>query len=94
LYVADGNWKLRYAHCMWKVPVSIDKFGPISYPNICPLSPKRGQAFSESHCAKAYKLGVPAGLRDFYKYCGVTGADMNSGLFLNISLNRPLDPSN
>jgi hypothetical protein len=79
---------------MWKVPVSIDKFGPISYPNICPLSPKRGQAFSESHCAKAYKLGVPAGLRDFYKYCGVTGADMNSGLFLNISLNRPLDPSN
>ena len=54
LYVADGNWKLRYAHCMWKVPVMLTSFGKINYPSICPLSPKRGQAFCQSHCEKAH----------------------------------------
>ncbi len=81
LYVADGNWKLRYAHCMWKVPVSIEGFGAINYPDICPLSPKRGHAFCEEHCLKSSSLGVPTELREFYRYCGVASMDIKSGLF-------------
>ena len=42
LYVADGNWKLRY--CMWL------NWLVINYPSICPLSPRRGHAFCPSHC--------------------------------------------
>jgi hypothetical protein len=80
LYVADGNWKLRYAHCMWKVPVSIEEFGPVNYPSVCPLSPKRGHAFCKTHCEKAQKLGIPDGLKDFYRYCGVTNTELNTGL--------------
>ena len=51
LYVADGNWKLRYAHCMWKVPMTVSGFGDVNYPTICPLSPDRGHAFCKSHAA-------------------------------------------
>lgn len=82
MYVADGNWKLRYAHCMWKVPVSISGFGKVNYPSICPLSPKRGKAFFEAHCAKANQFGFPTELRSFYKHCGVFGRNIDEGLLL------------
>ena len=82
LYVADGNWKLRYAHCMWKVPVSIPGFGKVNYPSICPLSPKRGHAFCPTHCEKGQALGYPTELRAFFKKCGVDGKDIDQGLLL------------
>lgn len=75
LYVADGNWKLCYAHCMWKVPVIVPGFGEAKYPNICPLSPKRGHAFCERHCQIAVAAGYPSELRLFLKKCGVPDAD-------------------
>ncbi|CAB3985930.1 Hypothetical predicted protein [Paramuricea clavata] len=80
LYVADGNWKLRYCHCMWKVPVSLHEFGQINNPNICPLSPKRGHAFCQLHCVRAAALGVPSELRQFYKYCGLNFKDKDEAL--------------
>ncbi len=79
--MADGIWKLRYSHCMWKVPVTIHGFGKINYPSVCPLSPKRGQAFCEAHCGKANQLGIPTELRKFYRSCGVSGASVDEGLF-------------
>ena len=78
--MADGNWKLRYAYCMCKVPVSIEGFGAVNYPDICPLSPKRGHAFCKDHCSKSSSLGAPTELREFYKYCGVANTDIKSGL--------------
>ena len=80
LYVADGNWKLRYAHCMWKVPVSIPGFGNVNYPNVCPVSPKRGHAFCEKHCIKACEMGFPSELRKFYQHCGINKADIDAGI--------------
>lgn len=50
LYVADSNWKLRYVHCMWEVPVLVPGLGKVKYPNICSLSPKWGHAFCLPHC--------------------------------------------
>ena len=82
LYVADGNWKLRYAHCMWKVPVSIPGFGNVNYPSVCPVSPKRCHAFCEKHCAKANKLGCPSVLREFYQHCGISKGDIDKGTIL------------
>ena len=77
--MADGNWKLRYAHCMWKVPVTVAGFGKVNYPSICPLSPKRGHAFCEAHCKKAQAMGYGTGLKDLYKRCGVTGVNIGQG---------------
>ena len=74
LYVADGNWKLKYPHCMWKVPIEIDGFqNLINYPSICPLSPMRGQAFCTVHCEMARSVAIPHGIHDFLKYCGLSG---------------------
>lgn len=80
LCVADGNWKLRYAHCMWKVPVIVPGFGEAKYPNICPLSPKRGHAFCEKHCQIAVAAGYPSELCSFLKKCGVPDADKFTGM--------------
>ncbi len=84
LYVADGNWKLRYAHCMWKVPVVIPGFGKINYPSVCPLSPKRGQAFCPMHCEKAQALGYATELRMFLKRCGVGDSNVANGMCLQL----------
>ena len=67
---------------MWKVPVSIPEFGHVNYPNVCPVSPKRGHAFCKQHCEKASMLGYPAKLKEFYKHCGVSNTDVNTGLIL------------
>lgn len=67
LYVADGNWKLCYAHCMWEVAVIVPGFGKAKYPNICPLSPKGGHAFCEKHCQIAEAAGYPSELRLFLR---------------------------
>jgi hypothetical protein len=79
LYVADGNWKLRYAHCMWKVPIELVGFGKINYPSICPLTPKRGHAFCEKHCKNAQTQGYPTKLREFLKRCGVSDRNVEEG---------------
>jgi len=74
MYVADGNWKLKYPHCMWKVPIEVEGFNKqVNYPNICPLSPERGQAFCKTHCEIAKENNIPHGLHEFLKYCGISG---------------------
>lgn len=79
LYIADGNWKLKYAHCMWEVPVVVDGFDrPINYPSVCPLSPQRGKAFCKQHCDDACKGGLPTGLEEFLRFCGLRNNN-NSG---------------
>ena len=79
LFVADGNWKLRYAHCMWKVPITLPGFGEINYPRICPLSPKRGHAFCIQHCKQAALLGFQTELRPFLERCGMSKDDVEQG---------------
>ena len=82
LYVADGNWKLRYAHCMWKVPVTVSGFGDVNYPTICPLSPDRGHAFCKSHCIMAKAAGYPSELRPFLQKCGVQDIHLFTGIVI------------
>ena len=84
LYVADENWKLKYAHFMWKVPINLEGFGTVNYPSICPLSPKRGHAFCEEHCRKASELKYPSELRPFLKKCGVSLGEVTEGLHYNV----------
>lgn len=87
LYVADGNWKLKYAHCMWHVPVFVDGFAkPINYPSICPISPERGKAFCKQHCSDACGVGIPTGLHEFLQFCGVKGQNK----FISFSERFPL----
>ena len=78
--MADGNWKLRYVHCMWKVPIKLPNFGEINYPRICPLSPKRGHAFCDAHCKEATAQGHPTELRAFLKSCGISKENIEQGI--------------
>ena len=73
MYMTDGNWKLKYPHCMWNVPIEVEGFDKqVNYP-ICPISPERGQAFCKTHCEMTRKNNIPRGLHEFLKYCGISG---------------------
>ena len=50
LYVADGNWRLKYAHCMWKVPIQVEGFHKaINYPDIVDIHFERFYLFLIRH---------------------------------------------
>lgn len=84
--MADGNWKLRHLHCMWKVPVEIKGFGQINYPSVCPLTPVRGKAFCSTHVAAAEKQQIKTDLKAFLKTCGLNDDDYcdSDGKFLQM----------
>ena len=75
LYVVDGNWKLCYGHCMWKVPVTVLGFGEAKYPtSVC-----YRHTFCDQHCEMAVAAGYPLELLLFLKKCGVPDADKFPG---------------
>ena len=48
LFSIDGNWKLSYPICMYRVPKEITGFeGNLKYVDSCPNSPMHGMAFCE-----------------------------------------------
>ena len=70
----DGNWKLCYPICMYRVPKEISGFdGALQYVDSCPNQPVPGMAFCTEHCMVADSEGVPCSLKDFIKYSGVKG---------------------
>ena len=73
LFVADGNWKLRYAHCMRKVPITLPGFGDINYFRICLFLQNEAM---HSACSTA---GFPTELRPFLERCGMSKDDVEQG---------------
>ncbi|XP_065896620.1 uncharacterized protein [Dysidea avara] len=72
LYSFDGNWKLRYPVCMYRVPKEVTGFSRrLRYVDTCPNEPKFGHAFCEIHCTEAEKSNIPSKLREYLRYCGV-----------------------
>ena len=72
LFSIDGNWKLCYPVCMYRVPKEVAGFeGKLSYVDTCPNGPLPGKAFCAHHCRLAEREGTPTGLRDFLRFCGI-----------------------
>ena len=72
LYSFDGNWKLRYPVCMFRVPKEVTGFSRrLRYVDTCPNEPKFGHAFCEAHCIEAVKSNIPSKLREYLRYCGI-----------------------
>ena len=67
------NIFLSFPHCMWFLPNKNLDFN-LDIPPVCTNQPQQGSAFCNSHTDTAEKLGVPPGLQDFLKYCGVQGS--------------------
>ena len=54
LYSFDGNWKLVYPVCMFRVPKEVTGFSHhLRYVDTCPNEPVCGHAFCEVHCNEA-----------------------------------------
>ena len=72
LFSIDGNWKLSYPICMYRVPKQISGFdGALKYVDSCPNQPAPWMAFCEHHCSVATTKGVPCPLREFLQHIGV-----------------------
>ena len=70
----DGNWKLRFPHCMYPVKTTVAGFEALNFPDVCTNAPYgKGSAFCEDHCTTAAANGIPTSLREFLRdYCGVS----------------------
>ncbi|XP_078366040.1 uncharacterized protein LOC144650252 [Oculina patagonica] len=82
----DGNWKLRFSHCMFPVKAEVCGIPTLNYPNVCTEQPCNPQsALCERHSEIAKAKGIPTGQRDFiHNYCGVRRNDeVNSSITLN-----------
>ncbi|XP_078348467.1 uncharacterized protein LOC144633485 [Oculina patagonica] len=73
LWVIDGNWKLRFLHCMYKVKNAIPSLPMVNYPDICAATPEKGKAFCKTHCSNLSEQGIPTGLKEFLEYCSKQG---------------------
>ena len=64
----DGNWKLCYPICTFKVKKEVTGFdGALKYVDSCPNQPESGMAFCTEHYKKADSLEIPTKLREFLK---------------------------
>ena len=56
LFAVDGNWKLCYPICMYRVPKEMSGFdGALQYVDSCPNEPATGMAFCGELCQDAGK---------------------------------------
>ena len=69
LFAVDGNWKLCYPICMYRVPKEMSGFdGALQYVDSCPNEPTTGMAFCGELCQDAWKKGIPCTLQEFLKF--------------------------
>lgn len=74
LFSIDGNWKICYPHCMWKVPTETKGFkGKLQYIDSCPNEPHHAQALCEQHCSEASLLGIPTELKEYIAHLKTKG---------------------
>lgn len=73
LRVIDSCWKVCMCHCMFAVPMEVDGFPSLSFPNVCTNEPKVGSVFCEEHFSLLTRNGVPTRKEDFLKFIGCTG---------------------
>ena len=72
IWAVDGLWKLVYPICMYCSPKQISAFkGQLNYVDNRPEQLANGKAFCENHCRVAEENGVPSGLQEFLKHCGI-----------------------
>ncbi|KAL9950743.1 hypothetical protein ACROYT_G043297 [Oculina patagonica] len=73
LWVADGQWKLMFAHCMMKRKNVVNGLPAVNYPDVCTSAPVHGRAFCQEHLdfLSAKHPAVPTDIRGFLKHCGV-----------------------
>lgn len=49
LRVIDSCWKVCMCHCMFAVPMEIDGYPLLTFPNVCTQEPKAGSVFCGEH---------------------------------------------
>ena len=68
LWSLDGNWKLTYPICMYRVPKNVPFGGTLQYVSSCPKQPVPNMAFCVEHCEIAKKQKIPSELHEYLKY--------------------------
>lgn len=67
LCVIDSCGKVCMCHCMFDVPMEIDGYPLLTFPNVCTQEPKAGSVFCGEHHQ------IPTKKEDFLKFLGCAG---------------------
>ena len=90
LRVIDSCWKVCMCHCMFAVPMEVDGYPLLNFPNVCTLEPKAGSVFCQEHHKLLEKHNIPTKKEDFLQFLGCTGnycpREQSSGGYIEITL--------
>uniref|UniRef100_A0A8W8P019 Uncharacterized protein n=1 Tax=Magallana gigas TaxID=29159 RepID=A0A8W8P019_MAGGI len=70
LRVIDSCWKVCMCHCMFAVPMEIDGYPLLTFPNVCTQEPKAGSVFCGEHHQLLERHQIPTKKEDFLKFLG------------------------
>lgn len=73
LRVIDSCWKVCMCHCMFAVPMEIDGYPLLTFPNVCTQEPKAGSVFCGEHHQLLVRHQIPTKKEDFLKFLGCAG---------------------
>nr|XP_022311118.1 uncharacterized protein LOC111116419 [Crassostrea virginica] len=72
LRVIDSCWKVCMCHCMFAVPMEVDGYPLLNFPNVCTLEPKAGSVFCQEYHKLLEKHNIPTKKEDFLQFLGCT----------------------
>lgn len=70
MHVIDSCWKVCICHCMFAVPMEIDGYPLLTFPNVCTQEPKAGSVFCGEHHQLFVRHQIPTKKEDFLKFLG------------------------
>eukprot|EP00105_Crassostrea_gigas_P020716 XP_011439576.1 PREDICTED: uncharacterized protein LOC105336802 isoform X2 [Crassostrea gigas] len=70
LRIVDGCWKLCFPHCMMAVPMEIDGYPLLHFPNVCTNEPSPNAVFCEEHLLILQRHNIPTDKKAFLEYIG------------------------
>lgn len=73
LRVIDSCWKVCMCHCMFAVPMEIDGYPLLTFPNVCTQEPKAGSVLCGEHHQLLERHQIPTKKEDFLKFLGCAG---------------------
>lgn len=66
LRVIDSCWKVCMCHCMFAVPMEIDGYPLLTFPNVCTQEPKAGSVFYGEHHQLVERHQIPTKKKPFW----------------------------
>nr|XP_022315777.1 uncharacterized protein LOC111119663 [Crassostrea virginica]XP_022315778.1 uncharacterized protein LOC111119663 [Crassostrea virginica] len=73
LRIVDGCWKLCFPHCMMAIPMEVNGYPLLNFPNVCTSEPAPNAVFCQEHLKILSKYKIPTEKKEFLEHIGCKG---------------------